>query len=71
MTGGIGLIIFKVQILCRLHLNFGNYEQSVDDAKSAIKMNFSSISARQNLGEALYSSGEFESALLHFYRAAR
>ena len=34
-------------------------------------MNPFSLSARHNLGQALYASGQFENALKNFYRACR
>ena len=49
----------------------GNYAEAITDAKEALKKNSWSKEARHNLGKALYASGQFEAALLHFYRASR
>ena len=51
--------------------SIGKYEDAISDAKAALMKNSLSMEARHNLGKALYSSGQFETALLHFYRASR
>ena len=55
----------------RCYFILGNYDQATLDSRLALLINPVSVAARQTLGEALYSSGQFESALLQFYRSAR
>ena len=55
----------------RCLFSMGKYEDAISDAKAALMKNSLSMEARHNLGKALYSSGQFETALLHFYRASR
>ena len=55
----------------RCYFHFGEYEASIKDAWAALHLNPSSMAAMHSLGRAFYSSGRFESALVHFYRARR
>ena len=57
--------------LGRCYFKFGEYSKSIKDAEEALDMNPFSLSARHNLGQALYASGQFENALKNFYRACR
>ena len=59
------------RFLRRCYFKFGEYSKSIKDAEEALDMNPFSLSARHNLGQALYASGQFENALKNFYRACR
>ena len=55
----------------RCFFHFGEYDASIRDAKAALRLNPVSLAAIHSLGKSLYSSGRFEYALVHFYRAWR
>ena len=55
----------------RCYFHFGEYEAAIKDARAALRMNPVSLAAIHILGKSLYSSGKFEYALVHFYRARR
>ena len=63
------LIVYISPKRCFYH--FGEYEASIKDARAALRVNPVSLAAIHSLGRALYSSGRFEYALVHFYRALR
>lgn len=55
----------------RCFFHFGEYDASIKDARAALRVNPASLAAIHSLGKSLYSSGRFEYALAHFYRALR
>ena len=44
---------------------------AICDARTAVEMNNESLLAREALGKAFYSAGQFEHAMAQFYRANR
>ena len=55
----------------RCYHSQGQTAQSIADAEEAVNINKHSAPARQALGIALYSAGQFENALVQFYKANR
>ena len=45
--------------------------EAILDAQAAVKLDRESLEALEALGVALYSAGDFELALIQFYRANR
>ena len=49
----------------------GRNKEAVEDAMRAAERNANSLAAKEALGKALYSNGQFEMALVEFHRANR
>ena len=58
-------------IAFRCHLYFCHNDQAIIDARKAVSLEPSSVVAKETLGRALYSAGQFENALVEFHKAYR
>ena len=58
-------------IVLRCHLHFGQNKEAIADARQAVKIEPISVVAKEILGKALYSAGQFENALVEFHKADR
>ena len=57
--------------LSRCHLHFGHNAEAIADARQAVNLQPSSMLAKETLGKALYSAGQFENALVEFHKVYR
>ena len=55
----------------RCHHSLGRNADAICDARAAVERNNESLLAREALGKAFYSAGQFEHAMAQFYRANR
>ena len=58
-------------LIGRCYYQLGRNLEAIQDAEVAIQQNCESVAAREALAQALYSDGQFEKALIQFYRVMR
>ena len=58
-------------LIGRCYYQLGRNLEAIEDAEAAIQQNCESVAAREALAQALYSDGQFEKALIQFYRVMR
>ena len=66
----VRVLTYCVDIL-RCYFTLGRNDEAVLDALEAAKINPNNSAAKEALAVALYANGEFEKALIQFYRVYR